>query len=256
MRHRQSDLNVDVEQQQPGLAEYEEIFNLLIHHGALWFEDEYMSRFSGQDASFWIDFLSSYSFRTERFFVHNAMRRHYKKSIKPHIVSGPLAPVERVMAQYFVAFPMVDIPMDDDKSSDEDMFGEDVADRRDGGNMVDVVGRTRNDGEDRVNGRGRCNGLYAKILSMRRSNEVNKDNVTLCKQREYTVVNEDAVRMNLVVHDERIYGLLHIGDVIHIRDAAVFLDERAMSLVPPMTKTPSISVVYDAAIKDKFENVC
>eukprot|EP01084_Bolivina_argentea_P231600 390526_1 len=65
------------------LAEYEDIFDLLIHYGALWFEDEFMFLFCNKDASFWIDFLSSYKYRKERYFVHNAMKKYYKNTIQP-----------------------------------------------------------------------------------------------------------------------------------------------------------------------------
>jgi len=140
------------------LAEYEEIFSAMMQHGAIWFEEDFMAPFSGQDASFWSDFLSAPSFRAERCFVHNAMKRHYEHWIKPHALNGPLAQIESVLALYFVAFPTADVSEGGDgKISDDDVFGE----------TLRVRGTTE---------------------AMKRSDEAINGNVARCEQFEYTLV--------------------------------------------------------------------
>jgi len=268
------------------LTEYEEIFDLLIHHGALWFEDEFWTLFSAQDAIFWVDFLSSYRFRAERLCIHNAMKRHYAKSIRSAILSGPLAPIESVLAQYFIAFPMIDIPVDEcdeykisDRGDELLRIGDllnvsvrsessDMSDHRDRRNDVDPLPL---DGEHGIFSDLRSTMLTAlsttntvrfrgrvKILSMKEDDgerepmhEVNG----WMEQREYTVADREGVAMGLVIYDERIYAELHVGDVIEIGNATVLRNEHSMKLVHSTTKTPSISIVYDAEVLDMFESV-
>jgi len=75
------------------------------------------------------------------------------------------------------------------------------------------------------------------------------------EQREYTVADREGVAMGLVIYDERIYAELHVGDVIEIANATVLRNEHWMKLVHSTTKTPSISIVYDAEVLDMFESV-
>jgi len=97
------------------IAEWDEIFDALISFGALWYEDEYMFLFCNKDASFWMDFLSSYDYRTERYYIHNSMKKYYDNTIKPIISEHEsLRCIEYIMRKYFVSFPMIDIPAIDE----------------------------------------------------------------------------------------------------------------------------------------------
>lgn len=242
---------------QPSLTEYKEIYDLLIHYGALWVVDRFKARFSGQDPSFWVDFLTSYHFRDQRFILHNAMQNHYEKCVKPQIVKSVLGPVESVLAEYLVSFPMIDTediapilmaPMDEGKSESSDS-GEGWTDnlevQLDFCEPVDVCHSPGS-----WMGRGKVGGFYAKILSMKRVED------TLCPQIEYTVIDEFAVMISLLIYDIRVIDELSVGDVIYVGDATVICNEGTSKLVHSLMRTPSISVIFDPEIKDRFEGIC
>lgn len=90
------------------ITEYKEIFDILISFGALWYEDEYMFSFCNKDASFWMDFLSSYNYRNERCYIHNSMKKYYQNQIKPIILQNKsLRCVEYALRQFFITFPTI-----------------------------------------------------------------------------------------------------------------------------------------------------
>ena len=263
------------------ITEYEEIFNLLISNGALWYEDEYMFLFCNKDASFWIDFLSNYNYRTERYLIHNAMRKYYKNIIKPLIIETPLHECEYIIKQYFITFPMIDTDQNNDDNDKKTASDDDNDDyygnhrQRQSVSLSEIQDINNDNADDEIEPI-KLNDIYAKILSIKRSDEENNENNTLCKQYEYTIINENDVTINVLVHDERLWKELEVNDVIHIKNAILLCisnnnnmkhnerlthhDGGTYDAIPifkiahSMTLTPSISVIHDEKIKEKFQN--
>jgi len=261
-RRRQRHRNQNQTHSVVELGEYEEIFDLLIERGAQWVEDEFMALFCNNDAAEWMAFLTEYSNRRERFLMHSAMKKHYARRVRPRILKGSLCVVEPIIAQYLTTFPMMDIDEEEDGDNSEDDEKKDESDddaKSEEEEMDDIVGKYK---QHKRRGRNQRSRMYVKI-------EAKISSEQRPFEREYLVATASGMQMKLIVHDERVWRELKVGDVISVDDAKRIGEEKKetdsissssssstkgmFTITHSMTLTPSVCVVVKAEVKDRFE---